>query len=257
MKTDLQLSSRMDLGDLAKAVADSGYFGDSRKTQQAVVKILAGQELGIGPIQSMMGLFIVEGRVTVSASLASALLVRAGKYRYRVRKHTHEVCAIEFFEGEESLGTSEFTIEDAKRATLVKERSNWVKWPKNMLFARALTNGIRWYAPDALAGRIEVVSDEEIREVRAEVVTPQESNGSRLRDLARKFSAVEPEEAVEDEPSKTDLDLDALRRYIRKRFAEDEDALLEFYERHGEEYPQDVGEWTDEQVRAGHGALFG
>lgn len=244
MRTDLQLSSRMDLGDLAKAVADSGYFGDSRKSQQAVVKILAGQELGIGPIQSMMGLFIVEGRVTVSASLASALLVRAGKYRYRIRKHTHEVCVLEFFEGEESLGLSEFTIEDAKRAGLVKDKSAWMKWPKNMLFARALTNGVRWYAPDALAGRVEIVSEEEIREVKAEVVSQESTSGGRLREIASRFSGVEEQ-----------ADVDSMRRDIRKRFAEDEDALIAFFESFGEEYPQDIGEWTDEQVRVAHGVL--
>ena len=68
--------------------------------------------------------------------------------------------------------------------------------------------------------------------------------GERVKDIAKRAES-KPESA------------DQMRTAIRKRFAEDEDALLEFYERHGEEYPQDVGEWTDEQVRAGHGVLFG
>ena len=251
MRTDLQLSSRMDLNDLAKALSDSGFFSDSRKAPQAVVKVLAGQELGIGPVQSMMGLFIVEGRVTVSASLASALLVRTGKYKYRVREHTDKVCAIEFFEGDESVGTSEFTIEDAKRAGLVKDRSAWVKWPKNMLFARALTNGIRWYAPDALAGRVEAVADEELREVRAEVVEAQGSTGDRLRDIAKKSGT-----GATVEPDPPTLSVDEMRRYVQRRLSDDEEAAAEFYGRHGEDYPDNVLNWTNEQVETAHGELL-
>lgn len=68
--------------------------------------------------------------------------------------------------------------------------------------------------------------------------------GARVKEVAAKAAAKK-------------LTVDQMRTAVRKKFAEDEDALLEFYERHGEEYPQDVGEWTDEQVRAGHGVLFG
>src|SRR5262245_2644035 len=38
---------------LAKVMADSGFFADARDAAQAVVKILAGKELGFGPVTSM------------------------------------------------------------------------------------------------------------------------------------------------------------------------------------------------------------
>ena len=37
-------------------------------------------------------------------------------------------------------------------ANLVKDKSGWVKYPRNMLFARAMSNGVRWFAPEATGG---------------------------------------------------------------------------------------------------------
>ena len=53
MTTDVTLYTARTLDDtmtLGKVLAQSGYFADSREAAQAVVKILAGQELGFGPI---------------------------------------------------------------------------------------------------------------------------------------------------------------------------------------------------------------
>jgi hypothetical protein len=64
-------------------------------------------------------------------------------------EHTDKVCSIEFgtkVPGSDikSLGISTFTIEDAKKAGT----KNLDKFPKNMLFARAMSNGVKWYTPD-------------------------------------------------------------------------------------------------------------
>jgi hypothetical protein len=58
---------------------------------------------------------------------------------------------IDFFEMGEKLGTSRWTIEEAKRANLLK-RDTWKSYPADLLFARALTRGIRRYCPDLLMG---------------------------------------------------------------------------------------------------------
>lgn len=141
------LADTMRLGDI---LARSGYFADSREAAQAVVKVLAGQELGFGPIASMTGVNIIKGNVTLSANLIAAAIKRSGRYNYRVRKMTDAECSIEFFEGGESLGISTFTAEDAKTAGLSGD--NWRKFPRNMLFARAISNGAKWFCPDLGGG---------------------------------------------------------------------------------------------------------
>jgi len=142
--------------DLGTLLARSGYFQDARDMAQAVVKVLAGRELGFGPIASMTGVYIVKGRVTLSANLMAASIKRSGKYDYRIREHTPTACKLEFFQrveaGWESLGESAFTAEDAKAAGLAGDA--WRHYPRNMVFSRALSNGAKWYCPDVFGGPV-------------------------------------------------------------------------------------------------------
>lgn len=138
------------LGDI---LVKSGYFKDTRDQAQAIVKILAGAEQGFGPIASMMGYDIVEGQPTMSANLIAAAIQKSKNYRYRVREWNDTHCKIEFFEGSESLGVSEFSMQDAARAQLA-DKANWKKYPKAMLFARAMSQGARAYTPAVFNGSI-------------------------------------------------------------------------------------------------------
>src|SRR5882724_10683027 len=154
----------MSLSGLAQVFVQSGFFKDVRQQSQAIVKVLLGQELGLKPIQSMMGIHIVEGKPEISAALMAALVKRSGRYDYEVTQHTDAGCEIAFFalkEGQrEAIGSSGFTIEDAKRAGLAS-RPNWQHYPRNMCFARALSNGVKWYCGDAIGG-LPVYTEQEL-----------------------------------------------------------------------------------------------
>jgi hypothetical protein len=142
-----------DLARLGNMLAASGYFKDAADAAQAGVKVLAGLEMGIGAFSAMSGIHIIEGKPSVGAGLMAAAVKRHPKYNYRVTKHTTDECSIDFYEGDEVVGTSSFTIADAKKAELKFQTfkgapTSWAKSPRNMLFARALSNGVRWYCPD-------------------------------------------------------------------------------------------------------------
>lgn len=145
----------LDMMSMADAFAKSGLFKDLRSAAQALVKIQAGRELGLEPFQAVNGLYIIEGKVVMSANLMAALVVRSGKYRYRVNRIDNNACEIEFFfrDGQSwgSLGMASFTVEDAQRAAL-GNKDNWRKYPRNMFFARAFSNGVRWFCPDVFIG---------------------------------------------------------------------------------------------------------
>jgi hypothetical protein len=154
-----------DLGDI---LAKSGFFADSKDAAQAAVKVMAGAELGFGPVQSMTGIYIVKGKVTVSANMMAAAVKSHPRYDYKVLPgHDDTQCEIEFTDkatGEVNI--SKYTIEDAKKQGL-SGNDNWVKTPRNMLFARAMSNGVKWFAPDVLGGPIYTgadfgLSDEEL-----------------------------------------------------------------------------------------------
>ncbi len=143
----------------ARAMSASGFFADTKQASQAIVKILAGQELGFGPFASMTGVAIIQGKPTVGANLMAAAVKRTGKYNYRVTKMSDTECEITFFENGQETGKSAFTWDNAVKAQLAT-KDNWKKYPRNMLFARALSNGQRWYAPDVFNGATVYTPDE-------------------------------------------------------------------------------------------------
>ena len=148
--TTVAPAAEVDLFRLGEVLAQSGYFQDARQAAQAIVKVMAGRELGFGPIASMTGIHIIQGRPAIGADLMAKAVKRSGRYNYRVTELTDEACSIEFFEKAaeawQSIGTSRFTRQDAIKA----KTKNLDAFPRNMLFARAMSNGVKWYCPDAL-----------------------------------------------------------------------------------------------------------
>jgi hypothetical protein len=143
-------AAEVDLFRLGDVLAQSGYFQDARQAAQAIVKVMAGRELGFGPIASMTGIHIIQGRPAIGADLMAKAVKRSGRYNYRVTELTDEACSVEFFEKSaeawQSIGTSRFTKADATKA----KTKNLDAFPRNMLFARAMSNGVKWFCPDAL-----------------------------------------------------------------------------------------------------------
>ena len=173
----LVIHNDLDLGTLGSVLASSGFFADTRDAAQAIVKVLAGHELGFGPVASMTGVNIIKGKVALSANLMGAAVKRSGRYNYRVVTLTDAECAIEFYESGKIIGRSAFTIQDAQRAGLTGG-DNWRKFPRNMLFARALSNGVKWYCPDVTGGpaytpdELGALVDEDGEVIETEIVTP-------------------------------------------------------------------------------------
>jgi len=150
MSNELAVRNDIGLSQLGTVLAQCGYFADARQEAQAIVKVLAGQELGFGPIASMTGIYIVKGRVTLSANLMAAAVKRSNRYDYRVLTLTDQECDLAFSENGELLGHSSFTMDDAKRAGLNSQ--TWTAYPRNMLFSRAISNGVKIYCPDVTNG---------------------------------------------------------------------------------------------------------
>ena len=132
----------------AKALAESGYFADAKSLAQAVVKVMAGAELGLAPFASMAGIHIIQGRPALGANVIATLIKNDPRYDYRVVELTDAVCRIQFYENGQACGVSEFTATDAKKAGT----KNMDRYAKNMLFARAMSNGAKWFVPGVFGG---------------------------------------------------------------------------------------------------------
>lgn len=151
-----------ELTALGTALMQSGFFRDVEKVAQAGVKVLAGRELGLPPVEAMRSLHIVEGKIEMSADLLATRVKQHPRYDYRILRIDETGCDIAFFQDGDELGVSSFTDKDRETAGLALKSakgapSSWAKYPRNMMFARAMSNGVAWYCPDvASSGRIYV-----------------------------------------------------------------------------------------------------
>ena len=174
------IKSYSDVESVAKAMVASGFFNDATKISQAIVKIMAGAEIGIGPFGSMNGIHIIQGKPAFGANVMASKVKSSGRYNYRVTEMSDTNCTIEFteyFNGAwQNSGVSSFSLADAKKAGT----KNLDKFPRNMLFARAMSNGVRWYCPDVMNGSVVYTPEELGAEVDEDgnvidgIVTPSE-----------------------------------------------------------------------------------
>lgn len=195
-----------ELQRTAKMLVASGYFdakGESHtQIAQLATKILAGRELGYGPFASVQGIHVIQGKPQISANLMAAAVKAHPRYDYRVRKMSDDCVSIEFYENGQSLGTSEFSKADAAKA----KTQNMDKFPRNMMFARALSNGVRWYCPDVFHGNA-VYVEGEIEEVEADrpaIVVVDKDTGEVVEGITTNGNGhkapPEPETVVVDAP---------------------------------------------------------
>lgn len=139
----------------AKAYSQSGFFRDANSIEKAFVAISAGAEIGVPPFAAITGISIIQGKPVIGSGILAGLVKSHPNYDYRVKQLDDDACVIAFFQAGEEIGTSSFSMEDAKRAQL-DGKDVWKKFRRNMLFARAISNGVAFYCPDVTNGRMYV-----------------------------------------------------------------------------------------------------
>ena len=135
----------------AMALYKSGYFKDSTSEAQAIVKVMAGAELGLPPFASMSGIHIIQGKPALGLNVIATLVKNDHRYDYRVKQCDNNTCTLAWFENGKPVGESSFTMKEAQDAGLTS-KDNWRKFPSDMLFARAISRGARRFAPGIFGG---------------------------------------------------------------------------------------------------------
>jgi len=233
------IQSYSDVEKLAKVFIESQLFVDTKSMNQAIVKILAGRELGIGVFQSMNDIHIIAGKICISPILLASILKSQNKYNYKVIEHNEHKCKIAFFEKGNFIGHSEFTIDDAKRLRLA-ERDQWQRQPRTMLFWRALSQGIRWYCPDLYRG-LQVYTTEEMEdkidieqyEVKIEE-TIQEPAPTPKSDVDEQKEAINQAAKI---PSLSKSQIQKLLQLAERKGINKEEFEKKLYEKYGQNIP--------------------
>ncbi|ETN89090.1 MULTISPECIES: hypothetical protein [Thermus] len=159
-----ELAVRWTLEDLERAAAyvvRSGLFG-VRKPEEAVALMLLAQAEGTHPMRAVQEYHIINGRPALRADAMLARFLAAGG---RVEWHELSDRRAEATFSHPQGGTVRiaWTLEDAQRAGLLsKPGGNWDKYPRAMLRARVISEGVRTVFPGVATG---VYTPEEVAEM--------------------------------------------------------------------------------------------
>lgn len=131
------------------------WYGLS-SAEQAIVLMTKAVELSI-PYTAAFDFFdLIENKPTLKPKGALALIYRSRLVDVLSIEQLPDRCTIVMRRRDQDITyTSTFTIEDAKRAGLIKadkEGAAWNKWLPDMLYNRALGKCCRVIAPDVLGG---------------------------------------------------------------------------------------------------------
>ena len=138
----------------ASLFMESGLFSDTKSLAQACTKIIAGAEMGMPPFEAMTSIDIIQGRTCLTSNAISRRIKDNDKVDYQITELTNMACRIQFFEdGEPIGGPFSFTMEDAKLAGKAAS-SQYRQHPRNMLFARCISNGARIHCPNVFSGPV-------------------------------------------------------------------------------------------------------
>lgn len=156
--TSTDISTRPTMGleeqiSYAQALAGADLLPEAyfKKPANVLIAMQAGEALGITPFQAIQGIDVIKGKMSLSAELMRALVLRDG-HTLRVDVLTDNGCRmLAARHGRpDDVQTFDFTMEDAKRAGLAG--GNWAKHPKAMLLARCTTMTCRAVFPDVIGG---------------------------------------------------------------------------------------------------------
>lgn len=136
---------------LATQLVSTGFLPRAIQTPaQAVAIILTGRELGIGTMQALRAVNVIQGKPALSAELMASLILSKG-HRIEWTVNTESEARVKITRRDGSHHEDGFTLEEAQRADLLG-KDGWKKYPKAMLRARALSLTARAICPDAIAG---------------------------------------------------------------------------------------------------------
>ena len=149
-----------DIEKMAVAVAKSGLF-NVKTPEEAMALMLVAQAEGSHPAIAARDYHVIQGRPALKADAMMARFQQAGG-KVEWTEYTDErVTGVFSHPAGGSLAVT-WTLEMGKSIGLVKPGSGWHKYPRAMLRARCISEGIRSVYPGCVAG---VYTPEEVQDM--------------------------------------------------------------------------------------------
>lgn len=187
--------------ELAKAVSNTDFVPKTLRGNPAAITaaILYGDEVGLGPMQSLAKIAVVDGKPTLYAEAQRALILSAGHDLWIEEATTTRVILAGRRANSDQTSRVTWTMDDAKRAGL-SGKPNWRQYPRQMLLARATAELARAVFADAIGG---LAATEELEEtsVPSDAAIPATPATSTKRKRKDRTPAVTTSAPPEPEPA--------------------------------------------------------
>lgn len=241
-RRQVQVALGAPIGDLdqayrlSQALALASVVPDALrgKPGNVLAIMLYGQDLGMSPMQSIQGIYVVKGKPQLSSTTWLALARRAGhKVRFPETTNTKCVMVITRSDDPNNPHTEEYTLDDAVAAGLCRIKDGrpfargskgdmlpWEAYTRTMIRNRCISNGAKAACPEVALGfaiegdydyipgseSVEVTAPEHHGEVVDAEIVPEQVDAE-IADLAAQFDfsapaqpSEQPAVVVEDAP---------------------------------------------------------
>ena len=144
--------------DIAPVAATAHMFGVTK--EQAAIVMLKGHELRLGLAASFEFIHVIDSKPSISPKGCLALIHSSGELKALEIKDLTDPkgnptrCRVTMERVNGFAYTIEYSMDDAKRANLVKPGSAWEKYPANMLRWRAVGYCADVVFPDVIGGML-------------------------------------------------------------------------------------------------------
>jgi len=229
-----------EMGRMAEAFHKAGCFGsDVKNAYQALVKIQAGFEMGIPPMEAMNSLYIVNGHITI---WGVAMIKRLKKFGWQVSYDDKPgECTVTIKKGDE-------VYSEKALASDVKKTGAYSFAPKQKLRYHAISQLIRFSVPEVL--------DAGISYLKEDAEDFEQPAGIRYADMPSDAIVMDAEAILEEiGKAKTVAELEKIADSIGKLSEEDlkivRDAMVKKRASFGEKEPEATPITNAEVVEVG------
>lgn len=158
MANEITVISVSDIEKMAMAVAKSNLFG-VKTIEQAMALMLVAQAEGLHPAIAARDYHIIQGKPALKADAMFARFQTAGG-NVKWKDYTDDKVTGVFTHPQGGTVEITWTIEMAKKANLTG-KDTWRQYPRQMLRARVISDGIRTVYPGVAVG---VYTPEEVQD---------------------------------------------------------------------------------------------
>jgi hypothetical protein len=195
----LALVPLSDMQQMAKIGVESNFFGIKKPTEAMALMLIAQAE-GKHPATVFSQYHVIQGRPALKADAMLARFQQAGG-SVQWTERTDKSCAATFVHPQGGKCDIRWTLDDAKRAGLLSGKSNWTQYPRQMLSARVVSEGVRAVFPGVLGGfytpeevgQFEAVAEAPVTYARPEPQTPVLTDAPEVIDMTPEVIDVTPE----------------------------------------------------------------